>query len=59
MIMKYMCTGQEELVEAGNKGISIIIAHSREKRKLQSIEKMIKKELTQKFQEVRKYVRFN
>lgn len=30
---------------AGNKGVSIIIAHSREKRKLQSIEKMIKKEL--------------
>ena len=30
---------------AGNKGISIIIAHSREKRKLISIEKMIKKEL--------------
>ena len=33
---------------AGNKGVSIIIAHSREKRKLQSIEKMIKKELTLK-----------
>ena len=30
---------------AGNKGISIIISHSREKRKLQSIEKMLKKEL--------------
>ena len=33
---------------AGNNGVSIIIAHSREKRKLQSIEKMIKKELTLK-----------
>ena len=31
---------------AGNKGISIIIAHSREGRKLKSIEKMIKRELT-------------
>ena len=31
---------------AGNKGISIIISHSREKRKLQAIEKMVKKELT-------------
>ena len=30
---------------AGNKGISIIIAHSREKKKLQSIERMLKKEL--------------
>jgi ATP-dependent RNA helicase DeaD len=30
---------------AGNKGISIIISHSREKRKLQSIEKMLKREL--------------
>ena len=30
---------------AGNKGISIIISHSREKRKLQAIEKMVKKEL--------------
>lgn len=30
---------------AGNKGISIIIAHSRERRKIQSIEKMLKKEL--------------
>ena len=30
---------------AGNKGISIIISHSREKRKLQSIEKMIKRDL--------------
>jgi len=30
---------------AGKKGISIIISHSREKRKLQSIEKMLKKEL--------------
>jgi len=30
---------------AGNKGISIIISHSREKRKLQSIEKMIQREL--------------
>jgi len=33
---------------AGNKGISIIIAHSRERRKIQSIEKMLKKELTLK-----------
>ena len=33
---------------AGKKGISIIIAHSREKRKLKLIERMIKKELTQK-----------
>ncbi|MDG1719033.1 MAG: DEAD/DEAH box helicase [Flavobacteriales bacterium] len=33
---------------AGNKGISIIISHSREKRKLQSIEKMLKRELTLK-----------
>jgi ATP-dependent RNA helicase DeaD len=31
---------------AGNKGISIIIAHSREGRKLKAIEKMIKRELT-------------
>lgn len=31
---------------AGNKGISIIIAHSREGRKLKSIEKMIKRDLT-------------
>ena len=31
---------------AGNKGTSIIIAHSREGRKLKSIEKMIKRELT-------------
>tara|TARA_B100001142_G_scaffold297656_1_gene320195 strand:- start:63 stop:1916 length:1854 start_codon:yes stop_codon:yes gene_type:complete len=31
---------------AGNKGISIIIAHSRERRKLKSIEKMIKQDLT-------------
>jgi ATP-dependent RNA helicase DeaD len=30
---------------AGNKGISIIIAHSRERRKIQSIEKMLKREL--------------
>ncbi len=30
---------------AGNKGISIIIAHSREGRKLKSIEKMIKRDL--------------
>ena len=30
---------------AGNKGISIIISHSREKRKLQSIEKMIQRDL--------------
>ncbi len=30
---------------AGNKGISIIIAHSREKRKLKAIERMVKKEL--------------
>jgi len=30
---------------AGNKGISIIISHSREKRKLQSIQKMLKREL--------------
>ena len=30
---------------AGNKGTSIIIAHSREQRKLQSIEKMLKREL--------------
>ena len=30
---------------AGNKGISIIIAHSRERRKLQSIERMLKKKL--------------
>ena len=30
---------------AGNIGISIIIAHSRERRKIQSIEKMLKKEL--------------
>ena len=30
---------------AGNKGISIIISHSREKRKLQSIEKMLKRKL--------------
>ena len=30
---------------AGKKGISIIISHSREKRKLQAIEKMVKKEL--------------
>ena len=45
---------------AGNNGVSIIIAHSREKRKLQSIEKMIKKELTlKKFQEVKRFVRFN
>ena len=33
---------------AGNKGISIIIAHSREGRKLKAIEKMIKRELTLK-----------
>lgn len=33
---------------AGNKGISIIISHSREKRKLQSIEKMLKRELIHK-----------
>lgn len=33
---------------AGNKGVSIIIAHSREGRKLKSIEKMIKRELTLK-----------
>ena len=31
---------------AGNKGISIIIAHSREGRKLKAIEKMIKRDLT-------------
>ena len=31
---------------AGNKGVSIIIAHSREKKKLNSIQKMIKRELT-------------
>ena len=30
---------------AGNKGVSIIIAHSREKRKLQSIERMLKRDL--------------
>ena len=30
---------------AGNKGISIIISHSRERRKIQSIEKMLKREL--------------
>ena len=30
---------------AGKKGISIIIAHSREKRKIQAIEKMLKKDL--------------
>ena len=33
---------------AGKSGISIIIAHSREKRKLQAISKMLKKELFQK-----------
>ncbi len=33
---------------AGKSGISIIIAHSREKRKLQAISKMLKKELLQK-----------
>ena len=33
---------------AGNKGISIIIAHSREGKKLKLIEKMIKRELIQK-----------
>ena len=33
---------------AGKSGISIIIAHSRERRKLQAISKMLKKDLTQK-----------
>ena len=33
---------------AGKSGVSIIIAHSREKRKLQAISKMLKKDLTQK-----------
>ncbi len=33
---------------AGNKGISIIIAHSREGRKINAIEKMIKKKITAK-----------
>ena len=33
---------------AGKSGVSIIIAHSRERRKLQAISKMLKKELTQK-----------
>ena len=33
---------------AGKKGVSIIIAHSRERKKLKLIERMIKKELTQK-----------
>ena len=33
---------------AGKNGISIIIAHSRERRKLQAISKMLKKDLTQK-----------
>ena len=33
---------------AGKKGISIIIAHSREKRKINSIEKMLKKEIIYK-----------
>ena len=33
---------------AGKKGISIIISHSRQKRKLQSIEKLLKKKLTLK-----------
>ena len=33
---------------AGKRGVSIIIAHSRERRKLQAISKMLKKELTQK-----------
>lgn len=33
---------------AGKSGVSIIIAHSRERRKLQAISKMLKKDLTQK-----------